>query len=199
MGALSTIPRARHARSPNERPKDRVWGTIEPAIFACSASKSAISGIGAVTAPHASSEPIPIPTSLPYASATFTALIVAFLSNPNCWAKISAPGSSWRIARRAEASSTILFTPRRLAALGYQFVHQRRGLRHMFAHQLLGFGQALPQSCHSQLIVFDAENHGIAGLDAKGTTERGWNYNSTVFINPSMTLYLLHDTLHVMT
>jgi hypothetical protein len=41
----------------------------------------------------------------------------------------------------------------------------------MFAHQLLGLGKALPQSGHSQLIVLDAQNHGIAGLDTESTPE----------------------------
>jgi len=69
----------------------------------------------------------------------------------------------------------------------------------MFSDQLLGLGEALPQSGHSQLIFFDAQNHSIAGLDAKGTPERSGDYNPPVLINPSVTLCLFHDILYFMT
>jgi hypothetical protein len=77
----------------------------------------------------------------------------------------------------------ILFTPRSLAALGNQFVNQRRSRRNAFAYQLLGFGQATPQRGDSQLIVFDAQNNSAARLDTEGAAKRSRDKNSPAFVN----------------
>src|SRR5260370_42485582 len=68
----------------------------------------------------------------------------------------------------------------------------------MFAHQSLSLRQSLPQSCNSQLIVFDAQNDRVAGLYVKHTPKRSRDNNPPVFVNASMTLYRRHDILYIM-
>src|SRR5712671_72988 len=191
------MPRARQARSPRERPRARVCPRSPPAILACCASKTTISFAGAITASHASPAAIPNPTSLPCASATFTALTTAFSSKSNCRVNISAPGSSCRTARRTEASSTILFTPRRLAALRDQFVHQRLSRRHVSPHQFLGLGQSLPQRGDSQFVVFNPENDRIAGINAESPAKGSGDHHAAVFIDTGVSLFGAHDSVSV--
>jgi hypothetical protein len=69
----------------------------------------------------------------------------------------------------------------------------------MFADQLLGLGKALPQCCHSQLIVFDPQNDGIAGSYAERAPERRRDYNPSVLVNRSVTLRVFHDIVYIMT
>ncbi len=119
-GALRTIPRARQARSPNDKPSGRVLVIRFPAASACSAVKAVASRMGLSVASHASPGASPMLTSLPCTSARLTVLLVAVLNISEV--SLSAPGSRFSTASRAEASRTILFIPSRLAPFGNQLV-----------------------------------------------------------------------------
>src|ERR1700675_1772585 len=121
-GTLRTIPRARQARSPNDKPSGRVLVIRFPAAFACSAVKAVASRTGLSVASHASPGVSPRLTSLPCTSARLTVLLVAVLNISGV--SLSAPGSRFSTASRAEASRTILFIPSRLAPFVNQLVDE---------------------------------------------------------------------------
>ena len=114
-------PRAKQARSPNDKPSARVQVIRPPAVLACSAVKAIASRMGLRVASHASSGLSPRATSLLCTSARLTVLLVALLSS---WGvSLSAPGSRLSTARSAEASNTILFIPGCLMSFGNQLVN----------------------------------------------------------------------------
>ena len=68
----------------------------------------------------------------------------------------------------------------------------------MRAHQLLRFGETLPQSSDSQFIIFDAQNNGIALSDTKRAAEGRGDNNPPVFVDAGMTLIDIHDIIYDM-
>src|SRR2546429_8842106 len=76
-GAPRVSPRARQARSPKDRPRQRVWVIRSPAILACSAVKGAASRIGLSVACQASRGLRPRSTNLACTSARLTVLLMA--------------------------------------------------------------------------------------------------------------------------
>src|SRR5262249_60155805 len=85
------------------------------------------------------------------------------------------PISWFRIANNAEASSTILLTPRLFPAFGNQFIDERCARSHVFSHQLLRCLNAALQGDNSQSIVFQAQQNLISCVNAKRLPKAGGN------------------------
>src|ERR1035437_4046922 len=192
-GALSAIPKARHAQSPSERPRCRVRATRLPAILACSSLKGTASRMGLVVSSHASSEAHPRLTSLACTSARLTVLPTAMASSSGV--SFSRPGSPLMTARIAEASSTILFILGCLAAFGEQLIDQRHAGFYILPGAALGPLNAPLLGRDSQLIVLDPQHNFISNLNAKRLTECRRNNDATVFVD-ALADFLIHVTLH---
>src|ERR1035441_5724223 len=98
-------------------------------------------------------------------------------------------------ARIAEASSTILFMLRCLAAFGEQFVDQRRAGFYVLPRTAPCSLNAALLGGDSQLIVLDTQNDFISSLDAKRLTECRGNDDATILVYPQSG-FLFHVILH---
>src|SRR6266403_584013 len=181
MGALSTIPKAKQARSPIDRPKKRVWATRLPAIFACSSVKGIASRMGLSVFSHASSGLTPSLTSLVCTSARLTVLLVAMLNSSG--GSLSAPGSWLSNASNTEESSTILLTLGGLAAFRNEFVNQRPAGFYISPDTLLGSLKTAFQGCNPQFVVFDPQNDFVPDIDAERLAKRRGNHDAAVLIH----------------
>src|SRR5260370_3459725 len=180
-GAFSANPRARQARSPNDRPSARVCVMRLPAFLACSAVKDTASRIGLSAASHASPGLMPRLTSLLCTSARLTVLLAAVLNRRGV--SLSAPGSRFSTARSAEASSTILFIAGRLAPFGDQLVSQRYASFHVPSDKSLGPLDTPLQRCDAQLIIFDSQHDFIADVDTERLAKGSWDHHTPIFID----------------
>ena len=100
-------PRARHARSPNDRPADLVALRKDAARYACSSSKGTISQGNAVKTWRASSSGIPVSIVL----LTISERLIAESNAPGKYSNTACPpGSLKNSAKRAELSKTNLLT-----------------------------------------------------------------------------------------
>src|SRR5882724_8935546 len=163
-GALRTIPRARQARSPNDKPSGRVLVIRFPAVSACSAVKAVTSRMGLSVASHASPGASPRLTSLPCTSARLTVLLVAVLNISGV--SLSAPGSRFSTASRAEASRTILFIPSRLAPFVNQLVDEGCTSLHMFPDKALSALDTAFQRRDPQFVIVHSQDNFIADIDS---------------------------------
>src|ERR1700676_1010782 len=149
--------------------------TRSPASRACSSSKGMTSRSGLVASSHACAEVQPRLTSLACTSARFTVLAAA----PARRAAVSssAPVSFPITARMADASSTMLFIFRGLAALGEQFIHQRCARLYVLPGAALGpLDTALLRS-DAQFVALEAKHDLISNFDAEGFAKGGGDYD----------------------
>jgi len=75
-------------------------------------------------------------------------------------------------ASTADASSTILLTPGRLAAFGEQFVHQGCATFQVAAGTLTGALDAALLSSNAQFVVLQAEDDFVTDIDTQGPCGR---------------------------
>jgi hypothetical protein len=67
--------------------------------------------------------------------------------------------------------------------LGNQFVNQRGSWLYVLADQALGPLQATPQSCDTQFVVYDSQDHFVSYVDAKRLAERSRNDDAAVLVD----------------
>jgi hypothetical protein len=125
-----------------------------------------------------------------------TVLLVAVLNISGV--SLSAPGSRFSTASRAEASSTILFIASRLAPFGNQLVDEGRTSLHMRPDKALSSLDAAFQRRDPQFVILHAQDNFVADIDSQRLAKRGWYDDTAVLIDtlPGFRIHC-HSVLHM--
>ena len=159
--------KAREARSPSDRPRERVGKRSSPQIFACDSVNGAISRSMSANDFRIMSSEAPRSTSFVKISARLTLDI-----NPPGMdlRTTSAPGSPRSIARIAELSNTNLVTFGFRPPLGYEFVNHRGRSREIGRQHRLRAAHIRIEVADDKLRIDNFDQQSISRCVAKFST-----------------------------
>jgi len=178
----SRIPKARQARSPNDKPNFLVRSIKVPANCACSASKGIISKSNAVSNFHASSPGTPLWTRTACASDKLTALTNTRLCSSSSNSDTRLPPASTLItAKRADVSTATLFTLSLSTSFCYQIINQADPFWNILSNDRLGMLDGLCSTLNMQSFFIQSHRHNLATLQPHRLPKRSRNHYPAIF------------------
>ena len=177
-GSPRSIASARQARSPSDKPLERVAGRNSPQSVACASVNGANSIFNANNVARASGPHFPRSDSLEAVSARLTVDITA----PSIAARTaSAPGSDKINARRAELSKTYLLTLGFRVPFGNQLIDQRNALWNASPEEILSSANPSIDRLEDQGAINDARHQPISSQKTEFAAQRLRDRQSAIF------------------